>query len=429
MLSTTPAYNLKAVLQETGLAADTLRAWERRYGLPTPRRSPGGHRLYSQRDIETIKWLMAHQAEGLSISRAVDLWKEQTASGADPVAGSHPLALTTTTALNLDAVRRAWITACLSFNETQADQILNQAFALYPLEAVCAGIIQRGLSEIGERWYNNEATVQQEHFASALAQRRLDTLIAATPAPTRPQTVLIGCTPGESHVFPALLLTLLLRRRGLPVIYLGANVPLMQFDETVDQVKPALVILTTQQLHTADLLRDIAQHLNQFKAQISFGGRIFNLLPELRELIPAHFLGETIEEAVQNVEILISGRVNLPQVASTLDQHRELAEQFRRKRAMIDMNTLMEAGKLGLPSEFMNTAVQNLGDNLHSAVSLGHLQALKIEFDWIRGLMQQHNVDPTTFKPFVQAYAHSMETAMGQAGREIARWLVKQANE
>ena len=58
MYSTTPAFNLKVVLKETGLGADTLRAWERRYGLPVPNRSAGGHRLYSQSDIETIKWLM-----------------------------------------------------------------------------------------------------------------------------------------------------------------------------------------------------------------------------------------------------------------------------------------------------------------------------------------------------------------------------------
>ena len=86
MLSTTPAYNLKVVLKETGLAADTLRAWERRYGLPMPQRTAGGHRLYSQRDIETIKWLMKRQEEGLSISRAVDLWNEQLSSGTDPLA-------------------------------------------------------------------------------------------------------------------------------------------------------------------------------------------------------------------------------------------------------------------------------------------------------------------------------------------------------
>src|SRR5215212_1390860 len=95
MISTTPAFNLKVVLKETGIAADTLRAWERRYGLPMPQRSAGGHRLYSQRDIEIIKWLMKRQEAGLSISRAVDLWNEQIALGTDPLADLVQTASTT----------------------------------------------------------------------------------------------------------------------------------------------------------------------------------------------------------------------------------------------------------------------------------------------------------------------------------------------
>ena len=126
MVSTTPAFNLKVVLKETGIAADTLRAWERRYGLPMPQRTAGGHRLYSQRDIETIKWLMTRQAEGLSISRAVDLWNEQIASGTDPLAGlalqpDHPstqLLPSTSRPKQLSTSLRAqWVDACLNFNE------------------------------------------------------------------------------------------------------------------------------------------------------------------------------------------------------------------------------------------------------------------------------------------------------------------------
>ena len=45
MISQSPAYNLMVVLKETGLKADVLRAWERRYQLPSPQRTPGGHRL------------------------------------------------------------------------------------------------------------------------------------------------------------------------------------------------------------------------------------------------------------------------------------------------------------------------------------------------------------------------------------------------
>ena len=70
----TPIYNLKAVVRQTGLKPDTLRAWERRYGLPSPQRTESGHRLYSQHDVEVIKWLTERQNEGLSIGRAIDLW-------------------------------------------------------------------------------------------------------------------------------------------------------------------------------------------------------------------------------------------------------------------------------------------------------------------------------------------------------------------
>ena len=85
MENTRPSYNLKVIMRETGIKPDTLRAWERRYKLPVPQRTTGGHRLYSQRDLETIKWLMARQKEGLSISHAVQLWRDIEENGRDPI--------------------------------------------------------------------------------------------------------------------------------------------------------------------------------------------------------------------------------------------------------------------------------------------------------------------------------------------------------
>ena len=80
-----PTYNLRVVVNETDIKPDTLRAWERRYGLPAPDRTSGGHRLYSEKDIAIIKWLMARQEEGLSISRAVKLWRSLEAEGKSPL--------------------------------------------------------------------------------------------------------------------------------------------------------------------------------------------------------------------------------------------------------------------------------------------------------------------------------------------------------
>ncbi|MBK7217041.1 MAG: MerR family transcriptional regulator [Candidatus Promineofilum sp.] len=124
MTNRTPTYNPKAVVRETGLKPDTLRAWERRYGVPEPDRSGGGHRLYSQQDINTLKWLLARQREGMSISRAVSLWRSLSEEGARPVPRPPPGAATMSrrsiayrrppveVGSAIAGLRQAWIDAC-----------------------------------------------------------------------------------------------------------------------------------------------------------------------------------------------------------------------------------------------------------------------------------------------------------------------------
>jgi DNA-binding transcriptional MerR regulator len=426
-ISTTPTYNLKAVIKETGIAADTLRAWERRYGLPMPDRTPGGHRLYSQRDIEIIKWLMAKQGEGLSISHAVDMWNELSASGADPLPAPASQ-LATISSANLDLIRKQWLDACLFFDESTAEQVLNQAFATHPLETVCVEVLQRGLHEIGEMWYRAEATVQQEHFTAALAQRRLDALIAAAPPPTRPYSILIGSTPDEQHIFIPLLLTLLLRRRGLKVVYLGANVPIQRFNETLHSVKPHLVILSAQQLQTANKLRETAAYLNANGGRVAYGGRIFNLVPELRNHIPAYFLGQSLPEAIQAVETLITSDISLEGITPVDEQDTKLSISFIHNQPMIDMYALTETNKIGIPIEFATVAIQQLGNNLRAALALGNIEALSLEMDWIKGLIRQHNPSADSLDSFLTAYANSINTAMGAEGQSISDWLRSQVN-
>ncbi|NTW44356.1 MAG: MerR family transcriptional regulator, partial [Anaerolineaceae bacterium] len=197
-------YNLNAVLKETGLKADLLRAWEKRYDLPKPQRTEGGHRLYSAHDIEIIKWLKARQSEGLSISRAVELWKEILNSGIDPLerypqSENKIINQNNATNYRIENLRNNWLDACMKFDGLKAEEILNQAFALYPVETVCVEVLQRGLHLIGESWHQGKTAAQQEHFASALAARRLEALITATPAPTRTGTVLVVGAPDHGE--------------------------------------------------------------------------------------------------------------------------------------------------------------------------------------------------------------------------------------
>jgi len=427
-LSTTPAFNLKVVLKETGIRPDTLRAWERRYGLPKPQRSAGGHRLYSQRDIEMIKWLMARQEEGLSIARAIELLRSQIAQGNDPLEQIEPPpSQPVTTPGTLESLRKEWVEACLAFDEKKAEALLNQAFALFPLETVVTEILQYAMIQVGEQWYQNDISVQQEHFASALVQRRLNSLIAACPPPTRSEVILIGNPPNEQHLIPILMLNLFLRRRGFGVVDLGANVPVAKFDETVGRIKPHLVVLSSQRLSTVAPMLEVILSLHPLKTQIAYGGRIFNLLPRMVELIPAHYLGKTLDEAVRNVERLVSQRPPLPAPPAVLQTYHQTAEVFRYLRPQFEARLFEALGKYALPEEYLRTAVEDFGDVLHSALAIGDLDAIQPELEWSRGLLHQHHLSDGILAPFLLGYAQALQAMSAPQLKPLIDWLMTTA--
>ncbi|PWH13879.1 MAG: hypothetical protein DDG60_09205 [Anaerolineae bacterium] len=432
-ISKTPAFNLKVVLRETGLAADTLRAWERRYGLPIPQRSPGGHRLYSQYDIETIKWLMARQNEGLSISRAVELWKDEIAQGRDPLAETEnrpavslpafqqPIFLPPET--NVDAIRSHWLAACLNFNEHAAEQALNQAFSLYPVETVCTEVLQRGMSELGMLWYEGRASVQQEHFASGLAMRRLDALLAAAPLPTRGKTILVGCPPEEWHTFSALLLTLFLRRRGLNVIYLGANVPISRFEETVSMVKADLVLLAAHHLVSAATLQQTALQLAAQGARVVFGGRIFNLHPSLRHKMPGHFLGERLDTSVETIERLLHDFPS-PTYDNALPSEYSLAlRSFLVKRPLVDAYINDQFQVIDFSSAYLETANRYMGNNVAASLQLGNIHYLESELEWLSQMLLSHRSDTALLHQYLMHYADALEKNLSPHLDFLVSWL------
>lgn len=421
-----PAYNLKAVLKETGVKADVLRAWERRYGLPMPQRTAGGHRLYSQRDIETIKWLLARQAEGLSISRAVALWRKTGAHMPDLLADSQkePFPEKAGALIGLEALRNEWLSSCLAFNESYAEQALNQAFALYPVETVCVDLIQRGLAQVGDLWYDKRASVQQEHFTSALALRRLDALLAASPQPNRRQTVLVGCPPRELHTFTALLLALFLRRRGLHVIYLGADVPGERFEETVAAAHADLVVLVAQQLISAATLQQVAASLAGKQIGVAFGGRIFGLQPGLIDRIPGHFLGQELETAVQKIEALLSGDLTtLTQPAPPAGKYAQALDAFvsRRNRIELELDESWKALRISL--QYLYTANHFLGENIIAGLRLGELAYLDDEMKWLAPVLAGHALSSGIVQNYLSLYTSAVRHQLGDAAEVITDWL------
>lgn len=429
-ISKTPSYNLKVVIQETGLKPDTLRAWERRYGLPAPTRSDGGHRLYSEYDIEMIKWLIARQEEGLRINRAVQLWLNLEEQGQDPLQSVQYAETAQRLAqrevlsgVTLDEIRERWIDACLAFDEIQAENIMAQAFARYPMETVCLEVLVKGISEVGELWYTGGSTVQQEHFASALAIRRLNALLAAAPPPSRRGKILTTCPPGEDHILTLLMITLFLRLRGWQVVYLGANVPITKMDTAISSSKPDLIVATAQQLYTAANLFAVANFVHAQGVPLAYGGLIFTLIPELRKKIRGYFLGESLDNITQSIEYFLAQKPVIAEIEPVRDEFKAAAAHFSEYQPMISAYMWEKFQGNGMKDYHLEIANEFLSKDIQAGLRLGDLGFLKFEIDWLAGLLQTNNIPGELLPKYLSLYKEAVEKNLDQRGQLIVDWL------
>lgn len=113
----------------TGVNAVTLRAWQRRFGLVIPARTPKGHRLYTPENIQQIHEINAWLAKGVAISKV------------KPLLMSSALATETdSTALQEGDLWQEQITALNSalfeLDQPKLHQILDEALGLYPFQLV-----------------------------------------------------------------------------------------------------------------------------------------------------------------------------------------------------------------------------------------------------------------------------------------------------
>jgi methanogenic corrinoid protein MtbC1 len=418
-----PMLNVSAVVEQTGVEAHSLRAWERRYGIPKPKRSDGGHRLYSQRDVDIIRWLAARQAEGLNIGRAAELWKQLIAAGHDPLARADDFEPPAVVAgASVDALRQAWVSACLAFDEESAEQAVVGGFASLDPESVVTGVLQKGLSQIGDLWYEGQATVQQEHFATELALRRVEALIVASPPPYRSELILVAGPPGELHGFSPLLVTFFLRRRGWNVLHLGADVPLAQLGETVAAQRPSMVISAAQQLSTASTMREMATMLLERGIATAYGGWIFDRIPSLRDHIPGHYLGDRLDCAADKMEALIGAPLPPPKEPMSAERQAALAH-FRERVPLIQAELGRFLGDLDMRAEHLAVAMQQLPVHLSAALSLCDLRYMDPCLDWIEGLLANLGFPDDLLRRYLEVYQQAAAQHLDERAELVLSWL------
>jgi methanogenic corrinoid protein MtbC1 len=271
-----PVLRIGELSRRLGVSDHVLRAWESRYGLLQPTRSPGGFRLYSEADVARVQRMQTLVTQGLSAAEAARVAiTEDLAAGAGrlsaadarrqlaadphlpagdpgwpapgdglPPAGDWP-----------GALRRALD----SFDEPAAQAVLDRLVSDLSLTTMLREVVLPYLAELGERWVQGTASIAQEHFASNVIRGRLAGLARGWGDGHGPRVVL-ACPPGELHDLALMIFGIALNRRGWRIDFLGANTPVDELTRAAQARQPDLVVLATTRPETlAPLMAELTE--------------------------------------------------------------------------------------------------------------------------------------------------------------------------
>lgn len=230
-----PLVRIGELSRRTGVRVDTLRAWERRYDLLQPERSPGGFRLYGREDLERVRAMKALIDSGVSAAEAARL----AASGAASAARARPSQSSGDAVTDHAQRLRA---AVERFDETEANAILDDALARFTVDAVVGRVLLPLMREIGERWERGEISVAQEHFATGILRGRMLALGRNWGGGSGP-LALLACPPDERHDLGLIAFGLVLRERGWRITFLGGDTPIETVAGAAADLNPAAVVL------------------------------------------------------------------------------------------------------------------------------------------------------------------------------------------
>jgi len=222
-------YAIRTAAARAGVSTEAIRAWERRYGVVSPKRGDNGYRVYDDDAIARLvamrRLIDAGWSAGLAAQQVIEHGPTaDDAAGANRAApaGQNP-------APNGDLVQ-AFVRAATVMDSSATEAVLDEMFARGSFERVSEDVVYPALRALGQGWQSGELTVGAEHAASHAVTRRL---AAAFDAAGRPNAagprVVVGMPPGGRHEIGALGFAIAARRAGYAVTYLGADMPVAEW--------------------------------------------------------------------------------------------------------------------------------------------------------------------------------------------------------
>lgn len=305
-VSDVPSYNVKAVCHRTGITAATLRAWERRYGMPSPNRNSHGYRLYSERDVAILYWLIQQTNAGVSISQAAHQM-EQLLNGRQDIVlkiPAHPVRSVQGIApRSPDAIVDEVSHALMTMDERRADELIAEALALYTLETVLISIMRNALLEVREAHAQRHITTTVEHFAFNFLRQRVLSITQYSPATKAATSIVVIGFGNERNELDLLIMTALLRRNGFSVTYLGAEFQPGLLTNEVSHLQASAVVFYTDDVVNAARLTTVIPPLLSatHPVRMVIAGEALEALPELQSLLGTEYLGSDLRQVLRDL--------------------------------------------------------------------------------------------------------------------------------
>jgi len=232
-------YRIGTVARLAGVSTHALRVWERRYGVPTPGRSEGGARLYSDAEVDRLRLLKRAVDRGHAIGQIATLGEpelERLAGGPSGVAAGH--------AETAGELLHEFVQAVTTFDATQAERLLERARVLLSARELVLEVLVPLLSCVGQAWLRGELCTASEHVASTLVREHASRLLRQIPADAGAELLLVSTPAAELHELGALLAAAIAKIHGYDVLYLGPNLPAEEIARAARVARADLVAIS-----------------------------------------------------------------------------------------------------------------------------------------------------------------------------------------
>lgn len=263
--SPSPGLPIAAVERETGLAKDTLRVWERRYGFPQPLRDPAGDRLYPAEQVQRLKLIRRLLDAGQRPRKVVGLESDALQA---LLSGCAPTALPDLSRRNQDRGEQppalaTLLDAIAAHNPQALRHALSQAQLRMGLAPFVTELVAPLATAVGDAWAQGRFEVFEEHLFTEVISGVLRTAIgslAPLPVPLGPR-VLLTTLPQELHGLGLLMVEALLALEGCTCISLGTQTPVGDVIQAAQAHRADVVALSFSNIHSGALVQTSLREL------------------------------------------------------------------------------------------------------------------------------------------------------------------------